>query len=90
MKLKIKSSAKIKRRHLLLEANNQSEVEKAILDYIGILGWAKAAPIFIDSKSNIILSVSTKELSNVRAAIELSNFRIKIIKVSGTLKALTR
>lgn len=86
MKLKIKPSAKIKRRYLLLEAN-KSEVEKAILDYIGILGWAKASPVFLKEK---ILSIDRKELTNVRAAFEASPYKIKTLKVSGTLKGLKK
>ena len=38
MKLKEKPSAKIKRVYLLLEATSRVDVEKSIVDYIGILG----------------------------------------------------
>jgi len=88
MKLKLSSSAKIKRRYLLIYAQSKSEVEKAILDYIGILGWAKAAPIFVKSKDNIVLAIDRREIDNIRAAFELCSDRIKIIRVSGTIKGL--
>ena len=126
MALKTKPSAKIKRRYLLLEAKSKKEVEQVILDYIGILGWAKASPYFIskcqepsDSSSGrarvldhtqdahlrtespegpqsisvskkIILAIERKSLTNVRAAFELSIKKIKVLKVSGTLKGLTK
>lgn len=86
MTLKFKPSAKIKRRYLLLEGK-KSDIEKAILDYIGVLGWAKASPVFLKSKKQI-LSVNRKELSNIRASFEISDSKIKILKVSGTLKGL--
>jgi RNase P/RNase MRP subunit POP5 len=86
--LKIKPSAKIKRRYLLLENTEKKEVEKIILDYVGILGWAKAAPLFVNLKGKLVLAVSRKELINVRAAFELSNSKAKILRVSGTLKGL--
>ncbi|MCA9485430.1 MAG: hypothetical protein KC506_01140 [Nanoarchaeota archaeon] len=94
MKLKIKPSAKTKRRYLLLEANKR-EVEQTILDYIGILGWAKASPLFVKSfkektKNKLILSVERSEISNIRAAFEISKAKIKVEKVSGTLKGLTK
>ena len=88
MKLKLKSSARIKRHYLLLNSSSKKEVEQAILDYIGILGWAKAAPIFLENKNNIILSIDRKEMNNVRAALELSNSDIKVSRVSGTLEGL--
>jgi RNase P/RNase MRP subunit POP5 len=90
MKLKVSPSLRKKRRYLLIEAKKE-EIEKAILDYLGILGWAKAAPVFVKSfksTKNLILAVDRKELVNIRAAFELSKDKIKILKVSGTLKGL--
>jgi len=89
MKLKIKPSAKVKRRYLLLEAKNRNEVEKAILDYLGILGWAKAAPHFVEKTSQLILAVERSSLADIRAAFELSSANIKVKKVSGTIKGLS-
>ena len=71
----------------------KEDIEKAILDYIGILGWAKASPAFIKDMRNqfdkkTVLAVNRKELDNVRAALEVSNFNIKILRISGTLKGL--
>jgi RNase P/RNase MRP subunit POP5 len=76
------------RRYLLLNANSKEDVEKAILEYIGILGWAKAAPMFLKSNSHLVLAVDRKELADIRSAFELSNREIKILKVSGTIKGL--
>jgi RNase P/RNase MRP subunit POP5 len=95
MKLKIKPSAKTKRRYLLLEAKSKQEIEKTILEYIGILGYAKAAPLFVKSykektKNKIILSVERSEITNIRAAFEVSQAKIKVLKVSGTLKGLQK
>ncbi len=91
MKLKLKPSARINRRYLLIKASSKKEIEQAILDYIGILGWAKASPMFINAKKTdkIILSIERKEINNVRAAFEISNSDIKVLRVSGTLKGLT-
>lgn len=86
--LKLKSSARMNRRYLLLDAKSKEEVEKIILEYIGVLGWAKAAPMFLKSGSNLVLAVDRKELTNVRAAFELSKDKIKLLRVSGTIKGL--
>ena len=90
MKLKLKSSARIKKRYLLIEAKNKETVEKAILDYLGILGWAKAAPVFVQTSPKIILSIERKSVTDIRAALELSESKIKVLRVSGTLKGLEK
>lgn len=89
MKLKIKPTSKIKRRYILLNAKSKDDIEEAIIDYIGILGWAKAAPVFVKNKNkDLILSINRKSIDNVRAAFELSPLGIKAKRVSGTLKRL--
>ena len=91
MKLKLKPSARINRRYLLLTAKDKEVVERVILDYIGILGWGKAAPFFVEQDGNkIILAVERKSLSDVRAAFEMAPESIKVHRVSGTLKGLKR
>jgi len=91
MKLKLKSSARIKRRYILSDSRDKEEIEKIILDYLGILGWAKASPIFLKNRDGgIIFAIDRKEVDNVRAAFEISNSKIKIIRVSGTLKGLEK
>ena len=89
MKLKTKPSARLNRRYLLLEANSKQEIESIILDYIGLLGWAKAAPTFVNNpEKKFILAIERAELTNVRAAFEASSKKIKILRISGTLKGL--
>ncbi len=85
MKLKLRPSAKAGRRYLLLEASSKESVEKAILDYIGLLGWAKAAPFFVP-QNKIILAVNRGEIDKIRAAFALA--KIKVLKVSGTINGL--
>lgn len=89
MKLKLNPSSRMKKRYLLLNAGGKESVEKAILDYIGVLGWAKASPIFVESKNGrVILAVNRKEVESVRAAFEISDSKIIVLNVSGTLKGL--
>lgn len=88
--LKLKPSAKIRRRYILVDGN-RNEIEKAILDYIGILGWSKAAPFFVKKiDKGWILAVDRKELDNVKAGFTVSKDNIQVIKVSGTIKGLGR
>ena len=88
---KQKASARIKRRYLLIDVEDKEKVERAILEYVGILGWAKASPVFVNSKEKeIILSINREEISRVRAALSLSKDNIRVKRVSGTLKGLKR
>ena len=87
MKLKTRATEKIKRRYILVDSNDRNKVEKAVLDYIGLLGWAKAKPVFVESRGTV-LSVDRAWDLHVRAALELEG--IKVIRVSGTLAGLGR
>lgn len=86
--MKLKPSARLNRRYLLIKGTKES-VEQAILDYIGILGWAKAAPAFLShGEGKVIVAVTREELTNVRAAFALTKSNIQVLRVSGTLKGL--
>jgi len=81
MEKKLYPSHRENKRYLLVEASKE-QVEKAILEFIGILGYAKAGVMFIDK----ILAVNRQELDKVRAALLMAG--IKIRRVSGTIKGL--
>ena len=84
MKL-LKPTMRDKRRYLLLKGNfNKKDVEEAITKYVGILGYAKASPIWV---SKNILVINRSEINNVRGAFVLTK-NIAVSKVSGTLKKL--
>ena len=89
-RLKLKPSARDKRRYFLVGATN-AKVEAAILEYLGILGFAKSAYMKVNSrdfKGKTIGSCLTKSLIEVRAALAFVGIRIE--KVSGTLKGLRK
>lgn len=85
---KLKPSARENKRYLLIRGTRYN-IEKAILEFIGVLGWAKAAPVFVSEVADeVTLAVKNKELNNVKAAISLCKEELKILRVSGTLKGL--
>ncbi len=99
-KLKLKPSARDKRRYFLVKTSN-AKIESAILEYVGVLGFAKSAYMEVrelgignsavgcrgkGERGFIIGSCLVKSLEDVRAALALAG--IKIEKVSGTLKGL--
>jgi len=75
-------------------------IDKAILQFIGILNYAKAGPLFIwtvkDKKNNkvyFIISITTKYVDKAKAAITLINkkdFLFRCAGVSGTIKKAKR
>ena len=87
---KQKASARINRRYLLVSGRKE-DIERAILDYIGILGWAKASPLFVKRiGKKQILAISRKEVINVRAAMIAASGNLEVLKVSGTIKGLIK
>ena len=89
-KLRLKPSARDKRRYFLVKSTN-AKVKSAILEYVGVLGFTKSAYMKIETKdfpSWLVGSCLVKSLNDVRAALALAG--IKIERVSGTLKGLKR
>lgn len=93
MKLKLKPSGSARKMYMLVEAGDKASIERAILDYIGVLGWAKASPLFVErarKRGGFILAVNRGEVTNIRAAFEACSSKIKVVKLSGTLKGLEK
>ncbi len=74
-----------RKRYLLLEKTSKEKAEKAILDYIGILGYGKSGVMWI---KNNILAVNRESVNNVKAGLLLAEIDVK--KVSGTLRGLNK
>jgi len=88
-RLKLKPSARDKRRYFLVETSKMNQIEDAILEYVGVLGLAKSAYLNVNVKGFlgfVVGSVSRESLENVRAALGMKG--IVIVKVSSTLKGL--
>jgi len=88
---RLKPSHREKKRYLLLAGKDASQknIESSILDYIGILGFAKASPQVIHrTAKGLILAVNRKELDKVRASFLMSGKDIQVKRVSGTLRGL--
>ena len=87
----LKPSHRDKRRYLLIKGvdANKNNVEKSILEFIGLLGYAESAINFVKiNKNNLIIAINRGALDKVRTSFLLSGKDIKIIKVSGAIKKL--
>ena len=80
------------KRYLLIEcADPRNLVEKVILEFIGVLGYAEASVTFIESdKEKAIIAINREALNKVRAAFASSKEKIKLLRVSGTLRGLRK
>ena len=87
----LKPSHREKKRYLLIKGKdvNKENIEKVILEFIGVLGWAEASPQIIKSQKNsIILVINRKSLDKIRTSFVMSKKDLQIIKVSGAIKKL--
>ena len=86
--LSLKPTMCANRRYLLIRGTKK-EIEYAFLEYIGVLGWANAAPVFVSSHDGReIVAVNREALNDVRAALALAKDELIVLRVSGTLKGL--
>lgn len=77
-----------KKRYLFVKGN-PNDIEKAILDFIGILGMSKTALAFIKKeKDSAIISINRQMLNEVRASLVVWPEKLEVVRVSGTLKGL--
>jgi RNase P/RNase MRP subunit POP5 len=78
------------KRYLFIEGEDlRSNVEKAVLSFIGTLGLSKAALEFIKSEKNkAVISVNREAVNAVRASFAVFPKKIEVKMISGTLKGL--
>ena len=86
----LKPSAKENKRYLLVKGENLGKnIERAILEFVGILGMSRAGLSWIKrDKNSAILCVNREAVNEVRASFAVFPEKISVEKVSGTLKGL--
>ena len=84
----LKPSMKENKRYLLIKGSNLKEnVEKAVLDFLGVRGMSKTGLSWI--KDNIIC-INRQAVDSVRASLTVWHEKIEVLRVSGTLKGLRK
>lgn len=88
----LKPSMKENKRYLLVEGKNlKQNIEKAIIEFLGVLGMSKVGMSFIESKNNsAIICINREMVDKVRASLCVFSEKMEVKKVSGTLKGLRR
>ena len=92
-KIKMKSlkpSMRENKRYLYVVGKNLSKnIERTILDFIGVLGMSKTGLSWIKTgKDFAIISVNREMVDSVRASFSVWSEKMSVEKVSGTLKGL--
>jgi RNase P/RNase MRP subunit POP5 len=86
----LKPSMREDKRYLLVHGEDlRKNIEKAILDFIGVLGFSKVGLEFIKSdKDSAIISINREMVDSVRASLCIFPKKMEVKMVSGTLKGL--
>jgi len=84
----LKPSMREKKRYLVVKGEI-GDIEKAILDGIGVIGMSKTGLGWVKrGKNNAIISVNREALNHVRASFALWPKKLEVERVSGTLRSL--
>ena len=88
----LKPSMRENKRYLLVKGENPKEnIEKAILEFVGVLGLSKCGLNFIKSdKNSAIISVNREAVDSVRASLAVYKEKMEVVRVSGTLRGLRK
>ena len=86
----LKPSSRENKRYLLVRgANLKENIEKAILDFVGVLGMSKTGLGWISQKNDsVVISVNREAVNEIRASFCVWYEKIFVEKISGTLKGL--
>ena len=87
--LKLDASHRLNRRYILV-SGGKSAIENALLEYLGILGWSRAAPTFEVRGKEVIIAVNRKEVDHAIAGLAIASDDLNVLAVSGTLKGLSK
>lgn len=80
------------KRYLFVRGKNlRQEIERAILDFVGVLGLSKTGLNFIKTEKDFaIISINREVVNLIRASFCVWPEKIIVEKVSGTLKGLEK
>ena len=88
----LKPSMREKKRYLLVRGKDPKEnIEKALKDFLGVLGMSKLGLGWIKTeKDSAIISINREMVDNIRASLVVWPEKLTVERVSGTLKGLRR
>ncbi len=86
----LKPSMRENKRYLFVRGA-VADVEKAVLDFVGVLGMSKAGLSWIKKgKDSAVICVNREAVDSVRASFAVWPKKLEVVRVSGTLKGMGR
>ena len=82
--MKLPSTLREKRHYIIIEKAGESGIKNILMDYLGILNYAKAGPKIIALGNKTAVSIERDFVNAAKTALILS--KIKVLRVTGTLK----
>ena len=88
----LKPSARENKRYLKVVGKNlKQNIEKAILEFVGVLGLSECGLSFVEStKDYSIICANREAVNKIRASLVVFPEKMEVVKVSGTLRGLER
>jgi len=88
----LKPSMRENKRYLLIQGESlRKNVERAILDFVGVSGMSKAGLNWIkENKDSAVISLNRGAVDSIRASLAVFPKKIEVKKVSGTLRGLSK
>lgn len=88
----LKPSARENKRYLKVRGRNlKQNIEKAILEFVGVLGLSECGLSFVECKNDSAVICANREAVNkIRASLCVFPEKMEVVKVSGTLRGLSR
>lgn len=88
----LKPSARENKRYLKVRGKNlKQNIEKAILDFVGVLGLSQCGLSFVECKNDsAVICVNREAVNKIRASLCVFPEKIFVERVSGTLKGLVK
>ena len=85
----LKPSHRERKRYILVKGKDVSKnnIEKVILEFIGILGYAEAGISFVKiNKASVIIAINREAVDKIRTSFLMSKKELNIVKISGSVK----
>jgi len=82
--MKLPSSLKERRHYVIVPKSDEAKIKNVLMDYLGILNYAKAGPKIINLGDKIAVSIERDFVNAAKTAFLMS--KVQVIKVTGTIK----
>jgi RNase P/RNase MRP subunit POP5 len=82
--MKLPSTLREKRHYIIIKRTDEFRIKNALMDYLGIINYAKAGPKVIHLQEKTAISLERDFVNIAKTALIMS--KIPVIKVTGTIK----